>query len=304
MGERRLHDDSAGHRLWRDLLPRSDDRTIIFIHIGRTGGTCLARILGRIYPPAGTFSFSSTDIGASVAAFRSLPTEERRRFRLLKGHISFGIHEAVPRPSTYITLVRDPVDRLVSAYFYILERSEHRLHDSLCSSGLSFEEFVRSGMTLETDNWETRCVSGVEADFGCCNGEMLERAKQNIVDWFTVCGITERFDETLVLLRRALGWESAPLYYTPENASRHRPRRVDVPASWIEAVERQNPLDRELAAFAHARLERSLDGEAGLRDEVERFRERNARYKPIIRTSIKTRTVKNRVILGVRRLAR
>jgi hypothetical protein len=298
-GERQRDDPRDEHRLWRDLLPRSDDRSVIFIHIGRTGGTCLARILGRIYPQAQTFSFSSADIQGSVEAFRSLPMEERRHFRLLKGHISFGIHEAVPRPSRYITLVRDPVDRLVSAYFYIRERPEHRLHDFLCSSGLSFEEFVRSGITLETDNWETRSISGLQAEFGCCGEAMLTRAKRNIVNWFAVCGSTERFDETLMLLRATLGWGSAPLYYTPENALRRRPRRADVPASWIEAAERQNPLDRELFAFARSHLERSL-AKAGLRNEVERFRERNARYKPILETSMKTRALKNRVLSRAR----
>jgi hypothetical protein len=293
-------DVSTAQQVWRDLMPRSEDPTVIFVHIGRTAGTTLNRILGRTYPQERTCSFPSTDIEGSVVAFRSLPLEERRRFRLIRGHIMFGIHDAVPRPFTYITLLRDPVDRLISTYFYIRERPEHRLHERLCSTGMSFEDFVRSGITLETDNWQARAISGVHEDFGCCSEDMLRRAKQNIVDCFSVCGITERFDETLVLLKRALAWEWGSLYYTRENATRRRPSRQDVPRPWIEAVEGQNPLELELYAFARARLERSVDEDGELRRESEHFRQRNARREPILDALMRTRILKNRVLARTR----
>jgi hypothetical protein len=293
-------DVSTAQQLWRGSTPRSDDPTIIFVHIGRTAGTTLNRILGRTYPQQRTYSFPSTDIDGSVVAFRSLPAEERRRLRLLRGHIMFGIHDAVPRSFTYITLMRDPVDRLISCYFYILERPEHRLHARLCSTGMSFESFVQSGITLETDNWQTRAVSGIQEDFGRCSEDTLRQAKQNIVQWFSVCGITERFDETLVLLRRALAWEWRSLYYTRENATRRRPSRLDVPRSWIEAAERQNPLDLELYAFARRRLERSFDEDAELRRDSEHIRQRNARYEPILDAWIRTRILKSRVLARTR----
>lgn len=290
---------SAEQQLWSDLMPRSDDPTVIFVHIGRTAGTTLAHILGRTYPNRATYSFPSTDIDGGIATFRSLPVEERRRFRLLKGHIMFGIHDALPRPFTYITLIRDPVERLISSYFYILHRSKHRLHDRLHSTGMSFEDFVRSGITLETDNWQARSISGVQADFGCCSEDMLRRAKQNIVEYFSVCGITERFDETLVMLHRALRWESKSLYYGRENATR-RPRVVDVPREWIEAVNDQNPIDVELYAFVRARVERLFKEDAGLRRASQHFRKREARYEPLLHVWVTGRNLKNRLLAHAR----
>jgi hypothetical protein len=277
-------------------MGRSDEPTIIFVHIPRAAGTTLTRILSRVYPHQRTYSFPSIDIEGSVLAFRSLPVEERRRFRLLRGHIMFGIHDAVPRPFTYITLMRDPVDRLVSLYSYILEKPEHRLHERVCSTGMRFEDFVESGITLETDNWQTRAISGVRQDFGCCSEAMLSQAKQNIVDCFSVCGITERFDETLVLLRRALAWEWRSLYHTPENATRRRPQRIDVRRPWIETVERQNSLDVELYDFARRRLERLFGQDAELRRESEHLRRRNARWEPILEASMRARILKERLL--------
>jgi hypothetical protein len=286
------HEDlSTAQQQWRDSRPRSIDRTIIFVHIGRTAGTTLNRILRRIYPEERTYAFPSGDIEGSVLAFGSLPVEERRRFRLLKGHLLFGIHEAVPRPFTYITLVRDPVDRLISSYFYIRKRPTHRLHERLWSSGMSFENFVRSGITLETDNWQTRAIAGAQQDFGCCSDETLAQAKRNIVDYFSVCGIMERFDETLVLLKRELAWKTTSLYYARENTLR-RPRVLDAPRSWIEAAEGQNPLDLELYAFARSRLERLVAEDAALTTELERFRRWNARYEPILHAVLRARIIK------------
>jgi hypothetical protein len=286
-------------QLRADLRPRSDDPTVIFVHIGRTAGTTLARVLGRTYPEKATYSFPSTDIDGGVAAFRSLPVDERRRFRLLKGHIMFGIHDAVPRPFTYVTLLRDPVERLISHYFYICQRPEHRLHDRLRSTEMSFEEFVGSGITLETDNWQARSISGLHEDFGCCGEDMLRRAKQNIVEHFSVCGITERFDETLVMLQRALRWESKPLYYGRENETR-RPNVVDVPREWVEAVEDQNPIDVELYAFVRARVERLFEEDEGLREASRHFHKREARYEPLLHIWVRGRQVKNRLLARAR----
>ncbi len=285
----------AAEQLWRDLM-RSDDPTIIFVHIPRTAGMTLTHILQRIYPRQRSYSFPSADVEGAIFAFRMLPVEERRRFRLVSGHIMFGIHDAVPRPFTYITMLRDPLDRLISLYFYIIETPTHRLHEGLCSTGMRFEDFVRSGITLETDNWQTRAISGVRQDFGCCSEAMLRQAKQNLVEWFSVYGVTERFDETLVLLRRALAWQWRSLYHTPENATRGRPKRNDVARPWIEAVERQNPLDLELYAFARRRLDRLFDEDPELKRESEHLRQRNARYQPILSDRLEARTLKNRVL--------
>jgi Galactose-3-O-sulfotransferase len=297
-----LHDEalSTDEQLWRDLRPPSNDPTVIFVHIGRTAGTTLARILGRTYPRHETHSFPSTDIEGAVAAFRSLPLEERERFRLLKGHIMFGIHDAIPRPFTYITLIRDPVDRLISHYFYILQRPEHRLHARLSSTGMSFEDFVRSGITLETDNWQARSISGMEDEFGCCGEDMLKRATQNILEHFSVCGITDLFDETLVLMHRALNWEATSLYYGRENAT-DRPRGRDVPRRWIAAVEDQNPIDLELYAFARARLERLFEEDRELRRESQDFHKRETRYEPLLHVWVRGRNLKNRLLAQARR---
>ena len=43
--------------------------------------------------------------------FAQIPPARLRKTRMFKGHMLFGLHEILPQPSTYITVLRDPVDR-------------------------------------------------------------------------------------------------------------------------------------------------------------------------------------------------
>ena len=61
-------------------------------------------------------------------------------------------------------------------------------------------------------------ISGdLDTPFGACTSDMLERAKRHIEERFSFVGITERFDESLVLLRRTFAWK--PPYYVAANVT-------------------------------------------------------------------------------------
>ena len=38
--------------------------------------------------------------------------------QVFKGHMPFGIHKRLPQDYTYITFLRDPIERVVSAYYF------------------------------------------------------------------------------------------------------------------------------------------------------------------------------------------
>jgi len=39
---------------------------------------------------------------------------------VISGHLYFGIHREIPRPTAYFTMLRDRVDRILSNYYYVL----------------------------------------------------------------------------------------------------------------------------------------------------------------------------------------
>jgi hypothetical protein len=84
--------------------------------------------------------------------------------------------------------------------------------------------------------------------------QTLEKALVNL-DRLDAVGLTERFDESVVLFTRVLGWQ--PMVYSTQNVAAERPRQPELPPETLEAVVRYNALDLELYRHAGKRLTRA-----------------------------------------------
>jgi hypothetical protein len=228
------------------------DRCIVFLHIPKTGGVTLRRTLKWKYSPL----LSDETLTKPIETLEQVPLSARAQARVLSGHLHYGAHEYIPRECDYITLLREPVARVVSSYHYILGHPKHALHADLVRSSEPLEEFLRIDPSV--DNHQTRMVSGRGG------GELaartpeplgsaaLEEAKRNL-ERFLVVGTTERFDETFILLRRALGWR-LPYYVTANVASGPKP----ISESARELIRERNQLDLELYRFADELLSAAI----------------------------------------------
>ena len=99
------------------------ERTLIFVHIAKTAGTTLKRILEKIYRRDSivtvTRDLESKDINnILVDDFKRLSPQEKRKIRFIRGHLPFGLHQYINNPYDYITMLRHPVERAVSWYYF------------------------------------------------------------------------------------------------------------------------------------------------------------------------------------------
>ena len=134
------------------------------------------------YHGRAVFAYDSHDLQPASDQLARLNPTQLARLRLVRGHLLFGIHSYLPQPALYISLLRDPFARLESTYRHILTKRAHRLHAYVTSRRMTFVEYVTSGITLETDNWQTRCIAGdADTSFGRCDRTMLDRAKANVI---------------------------------------------------------------------------------------------------------------------------
>lgn len=219
--------------------------TAIFLHVQKTGGTTLHRILERQYPEDQIYSFDAWN--HTFEHFTNLSEGERSRIRLLRGHMVFGMHEYVPNPSTYFTLLRDPVDRVISYYYHVLRDHNHHWHDFVVSNDVGLRAFVESGKDIGMSDFQTRVLAGGRwhnSPYGKCPREAVKVAQRHLQDHFSVVGLLRRFDETLLMLGKASGWQD--LCYVRRNVTRQRPDKRDLPRGTLKAIVNANRRDIEL----------------------------------------------------------
>lgn len=257
------------------------DEIVIFLHIPKTAGLTLYDIFDREYGRAHIFTFvgGRERLEHSVNTFKALPEGERSAFQLLRGHTPFGIHTQLSKPFRYMTFLRDPVKRVVSHYYYVLNNPDHLLHETVTSQKMSLETYVASGINYELDNGQTRQLAGItnEIPYGACNQELLEQAKINLKTHFSFVGLTERFNESLLIMRHVLGWRRFP-FYVRQNVSREKTAHGEIPAQVVRLLEQYNELDSALYAYGREQFSGYLQliGEG----EMVRFLQLNRLYYP------------------------
>jgi len=135
--------------------------SLIFLHIPKTAGTTLSVIIDRQFLRDAIFTIDGADIRGSVTQFIQLPETARARIQCLKGHMAFGLHPYLRSPSRYLTLLRHPVDRIVSHYHHTRGLVGHPFHDAIASGRMSLTDYVKSGIARDLSDGQTTLISGV-----------------------------------------------------------------------------------------------------------------------------------------------
>jgi hypothetical protein len=259
---------------------------LIFMHVPKTGGVTLHNVIRRYHRPERTFEILGESVATvqdSVNRLRAMSETERSAITCIHGHVPFGIHRFLPRPARYLTIMRDPTARMVSDYYFARNTPNHALHTLVHEKNMSLADFIalreEHGLSnlccrilSEKANWDELAASPRDA-----TPDMLDTARRNIEEHFAVVGLTERFDESLLLIQDAFGWPD--VRYERENVTRDKPKAMTVPADAVKSMQRYHGLDIELYEFARRRFEAQLaQAGAPFAARLARFHEDNLRY--------------------------
>lgn len=221
-----------------------DDKLLVFLHIPKTGGTTLSDIFRKStsYAPGEIVDHLTQE--AIHNQYGELSEQERNAVKVILGHHFYGIHEIFAKPPAYFTMLREPVDRVISQY-YFLKNYPGFYQEAL--KDMSFEEYI--DWDPQAQNGQTKLISGTNEVTG------IEKALEHL-NQFELVGVTEMFNESLFFLNRKFGWNVEQ--YQKVNITKARPAVHEVPDTILKKIEQANPLDIELYKIAKMNLEKQV----------------------------------------------
>jgi hypothetical protein len=258
------------------LVSVSYDHTLIFLHVPKTGGSTLNHVVDWNYERVYRMQYYH-----QIADFVALPAAQKRQYDCLRNGFYYGIHEHLPQQATYIAMLRHPIDRFVSAYYYTMAR---RRREGLPDPDASMEQL------LEQEPFQAHmqlsllrgAASIDEALHTPLQAGDVGRAQQHIEDHFALAGVLDYYDQSLLLMQRKLGWSR--VFYSRRNT--RRAATPPLPATLQRELEAICEPALEFYAWATQRLEAEIaaQGEAFATDLAD-LRRSNQRFERFYRLS-------------------
>jgi hypothetical protein len=246
-------------------LPRVRQSPLAFVHLYKTAGTSINVFLVNRFP-AGECWRMYPEQGETYRD--RLPSKAMGCY---SGHLRYDeMMSVVPRGTKVFTIVRDPIERALSAYYGCRRQTREvlarRSLDYVPLLDLSLPEFARTHKQLAIcllGSFQTNQFGRAEELGRCEDGSFvpptrkdLARARENLAR--CLVGTTERLGEFVGLLCKECGWPE-PDRVPVENKNNQRPRDLELDKETRDFLEEHTALDVELHRFANELLQERLD---------------------------------------------
>ena len=112
-----------------------------------------------------------------TGSFISLSNERRNQIKVLIGHFPFGLHEYMSGDFQYVTFMRDPVDRVISAFFYNKGHKDSDVYNLINDENLNLEQYLEKNIEPWSNNAMVKHFAG-------CNQEEFKsklRGQNNLI---------------------------------------------------------------------------------------------------------------------------
>lgn len=230
----------------------------VFIHIPKTAGSSFRHTIEANIPER-----------ERVAIYRARPRtldecvldvrEKLKRANIVYGHFEARIHELVERECRYFTILREPVDRVLSLYKYIkYDFPAHPLHAQF-NAGVTLADWLTFKPAIAS-NMATKLLSGRNP-----RTDELSRADMiraiSMLESMPAFALQENYDEGVTRICRAI--ELPPPREVRNRSSLSNAEfcaREGIGEDVIEMIRDLNRIDAELYAIAKEMPPKPLTG--------------------------------------------
>ncbi|HZQ64013.1 MAG TPA: hypothetical protein VFA66_02145 [Gaiellaceae bacterium] len=249
-------------------------RLVVVYHIQKTAGTSLRRFVRTNLPP------SELEPCADLQKlryrpdellrwhrdwYRSLAPERRAALCCVMSHSAGYLLPALDRPAEALVLIREPVDRVLSFYFYKRRRPKEpegsrrtedffpleRIYATTAAERARLVRPARLESWDQFHNWQSRSllsihhdVSALEYSRGPTADADLWRARlRELLENVFYAGVQDRFVEYVESVARRFGWD---VVAPASKVNERRPAVAEISRELRETIEAYNWLDVEL----------------------------------------------------------
>ena len=180
------------------------------MHIPKTAGMSLQQIIRKHYRYPEELELIYTN-RQNQNGF-----EDKKDLKVVMGHYRYGFQKYSKREPLLYTFLRNPVEHVISHYFYTLDKPEK--FEFLPEGIHNVIDFARCPYGY---NLQTRFISGINQIEGN-EEEALQTAISHLKE-FKLVGLTEAFDTSLLMLKELLGLNR--VFYQKRNSGVARTKR-------------------------------------------------------------------------------
>lgn len=254
---------------------------LLFLHIPKTAGSSMRSILELNYGK--NEWFLAREMWKGNPNFHALPEEKRKQLRLVMGHQAFGLHTAIgERSFEYFTLLRDPVDRIMSLYYHILRNREHPLYGEFQREKYTLADVLHKQLSPAYDNCQVRMLAGaMDVPYGGITETHYHTAIENLEKHIPLAGLQNRFDEFVLLLADRYRWRLP--YYRRFKVGGNRIAKSALDAETTALIRAHNAWDERLLAYVTVRFEKQVAAQGpGFPARVKRYAKRNRLFEKFV----------------------
>lgn len=260
---------------------KTTDPVVIYHHIAKTGGTSLRKVVQANYRGKALLELYGPNRG-SVAWYEqyysSLSPKRKASIRCIAAHSAHYIIPIIDRPFRVFTLLRNPVDRVISLYYFtrilakqgagkgaemglMLDSLGWDLADIYINAGLKDKITPEQRPLLAPFfNGQSRAILGPHLDAMAMPFEQGEPAVMgvfqtrlnDVIDRHYELGVTELYEASVRYFARIFRWRR--FFFQHKNQTKNRPLIEDIPTEVREMILSFNQMDAAL----HQKAKRTL----------------------------------------------